>query len=143
MSSAATTTPRSVLLDPDEQRVIEEQRVRRLHCLARREAWSFVVFTAGLLVAAVLMAILIPSDRTPGLLAWCAPSPGPSLAPFSTDVRGNGNRKTCGNVPTFHHRSNREANVRPIDAARLEELLELGPPARRGPCPARSLRRSG
>jgi hypothetical protein len=33
MSSAATT-PRSVLLDPNEQRVIEEARARRLQRLA-------------------------------------------------------------------------------------------------------------
>ena len=38
MSTAATATPRSVLLDPDEQRVIEERRARRLQRLARAGA---------------------------------------------------------------------------------------------------------
>src|SRR6187549_128870 len=53
MSTAApTTTPRSVLFDPDEQRVIEERRARRLQRLARRELWSFAVFAGGFLAAA-------------------------------------------------------------------------------------------
>jgi HD-GYP domain-containing protein (c-di-GMP phosphodiesterase class II) len=69
VSTAASTSPRSVLLDPDEQRVIEEQRARRLNRLARREAWSFAAFTAGLLAVALLMATLLPSHRGPGLLA--------------------------------------------------------------------------
>ena len=69
MSTAAGTTPRSVLLDPDEQRVIEERRARRLHRLARRELLSFVVFAGGFLAVAVAMAALIPSDRSPGPLA--------------------------------------------------------------------------
>jgi HD-GYP domain-containing protein (c-di-GMP phosphodiesterase class II) len=70
MSTAATSTrPGSVLLDPDEQRVIEEQRARRLHRLARRELISVVVFSGGFLAAAVLMAVLIPSDRNPGWIA--------------------------------------------------------------------------
>jgi HD-GYP domain-containing protein (c-di-GMP phosphodiesterase class II) len=69
VSTAASTSPRSVLLDPDEQRVIAEQRVRRLHRLARREAWSFATFTAGFLAAAVLMATMLPTHRAPGLLA--------------------------------------------------------------------------
>jgi HD-GYP domain-containing protein (c-di-GMP phosphodiesterase class II) len=68
MSTAGTTTPRSVLLDPDEQRVIEERRARRLHRLARRELWSFVLFAGGFLVAAAALALL-PSDRSPGLPA--------------------------------------------------------------------------
>jgi HD-GYP domain-containing protein (c-di-GMP phosphodiesterase class II) len=65
MSTAATTTPRSVLLDPDEQRVIEERRARRLQRLARRELWSFVVFGGGFVAAAVLLALLVPSHRSP------------------------------------------------------------------------------
>jgi HD-GYP domain-containing protein (c-di-GMP phosphodiesterase class II) len=67
MSSAAPTTPRSVLLDPEEQRVIEERRARRLHRLARRELFSFVVFAAGFLGAATLLAVLVPSHRHPSI----------------------------------------------------------------------------
>ncbi|MFL5921660.1 MAG: HD-GYP domain-containing protein [Gaiellaceae bacterium] len=70
MSTAATTTtPRSVLLDPEEQRVIEERRARRLQRLARRELWSFAVFAAGFVAAAVALALLVPSDRHPGAVA--------------------------------------------------------------------------
>jgi HD-GYP domain-containing protein (c-di-GMP phosphodiesterase class II) len=65
MSTAAATTPRSVLLDPDEQRVIEEQRARRLHRLARRERWSFVVFAGGFIGAAAALALFLPSHRSP------------------------------------------------------------------------------
>jgi HD-GYP domain-containing protein (c-di-GMP phosphodiesterase class II) len=66
MSSAAGTSPRAVLLDPDEQRVIEEQRARRLHSLAHREVWSFALFAGGFLTVAILMAALLPSQRSPG-----------------------------------------------------------------------------
>jgi HD-GYP domain-containing protein (c-di-GMP phosphodiesterase class II) len=69
MSTAATTTPRSVLLDPDEQRVIEERRARRLQRLARRELWSFFLFAGGFVAAAVLLALLVPSHRHPSLPA--------------------------------------------------------------------------
>ena len=70
MSTAApTTSSRSILLDPDEQRVIEERRVRRLQRLARRELWSFLVFGAGFVAAAALLAALVPSQRTPGVAA--------------------------------------------------------------------------
>ena len=69
MSSAAPTTPRSVLLDPDEQRVIEERRARRLHRLARRELLSFAVFSAGFVAAALLLALLVPSHRHPSIPA--------------------------------------------------------------------------
>ena len=68
MSTAASTTPRSVLLDPDEQRVIEEQRARRLHRLAQRELWSFAVSLGGFLAVAIAMAALIPSSRDPGVM---------------------------------------------------------------------------
>jgi HD-GYP domain-containing protein (c-di-GMP phosphodiesterase class II) len=66
MSSAVGTSPRGVLLDPDEQRVIEEQRARRLHSLAQREVWSFALFAGGFLAVAILMAALLPSQRSPG-----------------------------------------------------------------------------
>jgi HD-GYP domain-containing protein (c-di-GMP phosphodiesterase class II) len=69
MSTAAGTPARAVLLDPDEQRVIEEQRARRLHRLARREVWSFAVFAGGFLAVAILMAALLPSQRSPGVAA--------------------------------------------------------------------------
>jgi HD-GYP domain-containing protein (c-di-GMP phosphodiesterase class II) len=67
--STAAETPRSALFDPDEQRVIEEQRARRLHRLARRELLSFAVFAGGFVAAAVLLAALLPSHRAPGILA--------------------------------------------------------------------------
>jgi HD-GYP domain-containing protein (c-di-GMP phosphodiesterase class II) len=69
MSTAATASPASLLLDPDEQRVIEEQRARRLHRLAKREVWSFVVIAGGVLATSVLLAALIPSGRSPGIAA--------------------------------------------------------------------------
>jgi hypothetical protein len=69
MSTVAGASPRAVLLDPDEQRVIEEQRARRLHSLAHREVWSFGLFAGGFLAVAVLMAALLPSHRSPGIAA--------------------------------------------------------------------------
>jgi HD-GYP domain-containing protein (c-di-GMP phosphodiesterase class II) len=70
MSTTATTTPaRSVLLDPEEQRVIEERRARRLHRLARRELYSFVVFAGGFLATALSLALKLPSDRSPDVAA--------------------------------------------------------------------------
>jgi HD-GYP domain-containing protein (c-di-GMP phosphodiesterase class II) len=68
MSTVATTTP-SVLLDPEEQRVIEEQRARRLQRLAVRERVSFVLFTGGFIAVAALSALLLPSTRSPSLVA--------------------------------------------------------------------------
>src|SRR6185503_9721511 len=47
-------------------RVIEERRARRLQRLARRELLSFVVFAGGFVAVALLMAVLIPSQRSPG-----------------------------------------------------------------------------
>jgi HD-GYP domain-containing protein (c-di-GMP phosphodiesterase class II) len=69
MSTAVTTPERSVLLDPEEQRIIEERRARRLHRLARRELYSFVVFAGGFAAAALALAFALPSDRTPGVAA--------------------------------------------------------------------------
>jgi HD-GYP domain-containing protein (c-di-GMP phosphodiesterase class II) len=68
-TAASTTTARSILLDPDEQRVIEERRVRRLQRLARRELWSFLIFGAGFVAAATLLAALVPTQRAPGAVA--------------------------------------------------------------------------
>ncbi len=77
--STAVTTSGALLLDPDEQRVIEERRARRLQRLAMRERLSFVLFTGGFVVVAGLLAVLVPSDRSPGagavvllLLAYAA-----------------------------------------------------------------------
>ena len=67
--STAADTPRSALFDPDEQRVIEERRARRLQRLARRELLSFVVFAGGFVAVALLMAVFIPSQRSPGVFA--------------------------------------------------------------------------
>ena len=75
-STAATPSPASVLLDPEEQQVIEEQRARRLHRLARRELWSFVVFGAGFVATAAILPTVLNSARSPGiataLLLVCA-----------------------------------------------------------------------
>jgi HD-GYP domain-containing protein (c-di-GMP phosphodiesterase class II) len=69
MSTAITRTARPILLDPEEQRVIEERRARRLQRLARRELVAFGVFAAGFIAAATALAVLVPSDRHPSLPA--------------------------------------------------------------------------
>lgn len=46
--------------------MIEEQRARRLHSLARRELWSLCAFTAAFLASATALALLVPSARHPG-----------------------------------------------------------------------------
>ena len=67
MSTAVSATPRAGVLDPDEQRVIEEARVRRLQRLARRELWTLLVFTSAFVAAATALALYLPSNRAPGL----------------------------------------------------------------------------
>jgi HD-GYP domain-containing protein (c-di-GMP phosphodiesterase class II) len=63
VATAAGTN--SIALDPDAQRVIEEQRARRLSGLATRDR-ATLVFSLGLFLAvAGLMALLIPSERSP------------------------------------------------------------------------------
>ncbi len=47
--------------------MIEERRARRLHSLARRELYSFVVFAGGFLAIAFAMALDLPSERSPGV----------------------------------------------------------------------------
>jgi HD-GYP domain-containing protein (c-di-GMP phosphodiesterase class II) len=69
MSTAATSAPRSILLDPDEQRVIEERRARRLQSLARRELLAILLFAAGFLAVAAALPEALPSERSPGALA--------------------------------------------------------------------------
>ncbi|MGH2921808.1 MAG: HD-GYP domain-containing protein [Gaiellaceae bacterium] len=63
-SSAAA----SVALDPDVQRVIEEQRARRLDRLATRDRATLLVSVAAFLGVAAAMAALLPSERTPSVL---------------------------------------------------------------------------
>jgi HD-GYP domain-containing protein (c-di-GMP phosphodiesterase class II) len=64
MSTAAAPS-----LDPAQQRVIEEQRARRMNRVAKRERWSIFVSAGAFLAAAVGLAMLLPTDRSPGLIA--------------------------------------------------------------------------
>ena len=66
--SIAVPATNSRLLDPDEQRVIEETRARRLQRLAVRERVAFVLFSGGFAVAAAMTALVFPSARSPGAL---------------------------------------------------------------------------
>jgi HD-GYP domain-containing protein (c-di-GMP phosphodiesterase class II) len=67
MSTAAVSG--SAGLDPAAQRVIEEQRARRLDRLARRERLSLLVSAGAFLACALLMVGLMPTDRSPGPVA--------------------------------------------------------------------------
>jgi HD-GYP domain-containing protein (c-di-GMP phosphodiesterase class II) len=67
MSTAAVTG--SAGLDPAAQRVIEEQRARRMNRVARRERLSLLVSAGAFLACAILMAGLVPTDRSPGVIA--------------------------------------------------------------------------
>jgi HD-GYP domain-containing protein (c-di-GMP phosphodiesterase class II) len=67
-SAAGTTSGHSIALDPDAQRVIEEQRARRLSRLATRDRTTLVVSVGLFLLAAGALAALIPSHRSPSLL---------------------------------------------------------------------------
>jgi HD-GYP domain-containing protein (c-di-GMP phosphodiesterase class II) len=67
MSTAAVTG--SAGLDPAAQRVIEEQRARRLSRIARRERRSIFVSAGAFVATAALMAVVLPTDRSPGVLA--------------------------------------------------------------------------
>ena len=62
MSTAAS------ILDPDAQRVIEEQRARRLRSLATRDRAALVVSVAAFLATAVSLAVFLSSHRSPSLL---------------------------------------------------------------------------
>jgi HD-GYP domain-containing protein (c-di-GMP phosphodiesterase class II) len=66
--STAADTPRSALFDPDEQRVIEERRARRLQRLAWRELLSFVVFAGGFVALFVLPVGLVPLAVAAGIV---------------------------------------------------------------------------
>jgi hypothetical protein len=58
-----------VALDPDAQRVIEEQRARRLSRLATRDRATTAVSLALFLVAAGSLAAVLPSHRSPSAFA--------------------------------------------------------------------------
>ena len=63
MSTAAPTfTP---ALDPDANGLIEDSRERVQHRLRSRSLWSAIVFGAGFVVAAVALAVLLQSERSP------------------------------------------------------------------------------
>jgi HD-GYP domain-containing protein (c-di-GMP phosphodiesterase class II) len=64
-----TSTAAPIGFDPDEQRVIEERRARRLQRLARRELLSIAVLAGGFVVVALSTAVLLPSERSPALPA--------------------------------------------------------------------------
>jgi HD-GYP domain-containing protein (c-di-GMP phosphodiesterase class II) len=64
MSTAAGTAS----LDPRAQRVIEEQRARRLSRLALRERRSLFGSVGAFLAVAVVMAETLPTERSPGML---------------------------------------------------------------------------
>jgi len=65
VTTAAGTT--SLALDPDAQRVIEEQRARRLSRLAVRDRATLVVSLGLFLAVAAALALLLPSDRSPSV----------------------------------------------------------------------------
>jgi len=64
VATAATT---SLELDPDAQRVIEEQRARRLSRLATRDRATIAVSLGLFLAVAGLLAALLPSHRSPSV----------------------------------------------------------------------------
>jgi len=65
MSTAAGT----VTLDPRAQRVIEEQRARRIKRLANRERWSLLISAGSFLTVATALALFLPTAREPGAIA--------------------------------------------------------------------------
>jgi putative nucleotidyltransferase with HDIG domain len=67
VTTAAETSPHtgSLALDPDAQRVIEEQRARRLNRLATRDRATLVVSLGALLTVVGALALLLPSNRSP------------------------------------------------------------------------------
>jgi len=71
VTTAAETTSHtnSLALDPDAQRVIEEQRGRRLSRLATRDRATLVVSLGLFLSVAGSMSVLLPSHRSPSVFA--------------------------------------------------------------------------
>ena len=63
VSTAAGTT--SIALDPEAQRVIEEQRARRLRRLAARDRATLIVSLGSFLAVAGYLALMVPSHRSP------------------------------------------------------------------------------
>ncbi len=71
MTTAAEITSRttSPALDPDAQRVIEEQRARRLSRLPTRDRAALVVSLGLFLTVAAALAVLLPSHRSPSAVS--------------------------------------------------------------------------
>ena len=69
MSTAAVTDRIDAHLDIEIQRSIEEGRARRLSQLASNERISLVLSTGLLVAVAAALVALLPSNRTPSLLA--------------------------------------------------------------------------
>ncbi len=70
MSTAATAPERDqARLDIELQRSIEEQRARRLNQLASHERTTLLVSNLAFLATGAVMALTIPSDRTPSFAA--------------------------------------------------------------------------
>jgi putative nucleotidyltransferase with HDIG domain len=67
LAHVATAATTSLELDPDAQRVIEEQRARRLSRLATRDRATIVVSLGLFLAVAGLLAALLPSHRSPSV----------------------------------------------------------------------------
>jgi len=71
VTTAAEITSRttSPALDPDAQRVIEEQRARRLSRLPTRDRAALVVSLGLFLTVAAALAVLLPSHRSPSAVS--------------------------------------------------------------------------
>jgi HD-GYP domain-containing protein (c-di-GMP phosphodiesterase class II) len=67
-TAAETSSHASLALDPDAQRVIEEQRARRLSRLAIRDRATTFVSLGLFLAVAGSMAVLLPSHRSPSVV---------------------------------------------------------------------------
>src|SRR6266498_1303386 len=61
-TAAPTFTP---ALDPDANALIEESRERGQHRLASRSRWATIGFGGAFAGAAAVLAVLLPSDRSP------------------------------------------------------------------------------
>jgi putative nucleotidyltransferase with HDIG domain len=58
----------AAILDPDANVAIEELRARRSKRLGGRDRWSAILLGGAFLAAAVPLAALVPTHRSPGLL---------------------------------------------------------------------------
>jgi HD-GYP domain-containing protein (c-di-GMP phosphodiesterase class II) len=68
LACVTTAAGTSLALDPDAQRVIEEQRARRLSRLATRDRTTLLVSLGLFLAVGGAMAVLVPSHRSPSLV---------------------------------------------------------------------------